>query len=207
MNRRHLKTVFIMAMAMVVTGVLNNSWSQSPQTLFDGEVTHGGFGSPVVKIGSVDGSTGIWAGGRGGWLINMDNRHSVSLGLGGYGLVSEHRYRPADINEDRLIMNGYGGFDLEYTYQPYRVVHFTITSLIGGGGLMGRDHHYSRTDDDMDRYFIFEPGLNIEVNLTEFVRVSAGATYMLTSGVSRSGFQDSDFSGLNGVLALKFGRF
>lgn len=197
----------MIAAPVVVAGAFNSSWAQSPQTLIKGEVTHGVFGSPVVKTGEVAGSTGVWAGGRGGWIINMNDRHAVSLGLGGFGLVSEHRFRGADNEDEQLVMNGYGGFDLEYTYQSYRLVHFTLSSLIGGGGLMGRDHHFDTGNDNLDRYFIFEPGLNVEVNLTEFIRVSAGATYMLTSGVSRSGFQDSDFSGLNGVLALKFGRF
>lgn len=205
-SSRHI-SILTVALAMVVTGAFNSLWAQSPQTLFKGEVTHGVFGSPVVKIGEVAGSTGVWAGGRGGWIINMNDRHAVSLGLGGYGLVSEHRIRPNNTDDEQLAMNGYGGLDIEYTNQSYRVVHLTLSSLIGGGGLMGRNHHFDRTNDDRDRYFIFEPGLNVEVNITELVRVSAGASYKLISGINRFGFRDSDFSGFNGVLSLKFGRF
>ena len=178
--------------------------AQQAETLFTGDVSHGGFGGPALKIGSVAGSTGIWLGGRGGWIINLDPEHTISLGGGGYGLVSDHRV-PGD--DELFALNGYGGFILEYTHKSYRIAHFTVTTLIGGGGLMLRDSDFENVHDDMDNYFVFEPGVNAEVNVTNFFRVSAGATYRITSGISRFGFSDSDFSGLNGMVTLKFGKF
>ena len=207
MQRFQLITILAVSVAFLVTGALNGSYAQSPQTLLNGDVTHGGFGGPVVKIGDVAGSTGVWAGGRGGWIINMSDRHAISLGGGGYGLVTEHLVRPIYPNNEPIAMNGYGGFEIEYTNRSYRIVHFTVSSLIGGGGVMLRDHHYNNVYDDIDRYFVFEPGLNAELNVTKYIRISAGASYRLTSGISRFGFRDSDFSGLNGVFTFKFGRF
>jgi hypothetical protein len=178
--------------------------AQQAETLFSGEVSHGGFGGPAVKIGPVAGATGVWIGGRGGWIINLDPEHTISLGGGGYGLVSDHRM-PG--NDELFALNGYGGFILEYTNKSYRIVHFTATSLIGAGGLMLRDRDFEEVEDDADSYFVFEPGLNAELNVTNFFRISAGATYRITSGISRFGFSDSDFSGLNGVITLKFWKF
>jgi hypothetical protein len=104
-------------------------------------------------------------------------------------------------------MNGYGGFEFEYTNRSYKLVHFTASSLIGGGGLMMRERHYDDVEDDVDSYFVFEPGINAELNVTSFFRISAGASYRMTSGISRFGFSDSDFSGMNGIITLKFGGF
>ncbi|CAN5198742.1 hypothetical protein BH23BAC3_BH23BAC3_33970 [soil metagenome] len=178
--------------------------AQQTETLFSGDVSHGGFGGPIVKIGEVAGTTGVWVGGRGGWIINLDPDHAISLGAGGYGLVTDH---PIPADDDLFAMNGYGGFIIEYTNQSFRLVHFTASSLIGAGGLMLRDRDFEEVQDDVDSYFVFEPGVNAELNVTNFFRVSAGATYRITSGISRFGFDDSDFSGLNGVITLKFGKF
>ncbi|REL37802.1 hypothetical protein DYD21_08455 [Rhodohalobacter sp. SW132] len=177
---------------------------QQTETLFDGSVSHGGFGGPVVKIGETAGDTGVWVGGRGGWIMNLNSGHAISLGGGGYGLVTDHT-SPED--PDLYALNGYGGFIIEYTNRSHKLAHFTVTSLIGGGGLMLRDRDYDEVNDDPDTYFVFEPGLHAELNVTSFFRISAGAEYRFTSGISRFGFSDSDFSGWNGTITLKFGKF
>jgi len=181
-----------------------SSQAQQAETLFSGDVTHGGFGGPVVKIGGVAGSTGVWVGGRGGWVINLDRDHAISLGGGGYGLVTDHR-SPND--NDLFALNGYGGFEIEYTNQSTRLVHFTASALLGAGGLMLRDRNFDDVQDDVDSYFVFEPALHAELNITHFFRIAVGASYRMTSGISRFEFSDSDFSGLNGVITLKFGKF
>lgn len=178
--------------------------AQQAETLFSSNVTHGGFGGPVVKIGDVAGTTGVWVGGQGGWIINLDQEHAISLGGAGYGLVTDHH---APEPSDLFALNGYGGFEIEYINQSYSVIHFTASALIGGGGLMLRERDYADVQDDVDSYFVFEPGLHAELNVTSFFRVSAGANYKITSGISRFGFTDDDFSGINGVIRLKFGKF
>ena len=181
-----------------------SSQAQQAETLFNDDIIHGGFGGPVVKIGGVAGSTGVWVGGRGGWIINLDRNHAISLGGAGYGLVTDHR---TPIDNDLFALNGYGGFEIEYINQSPRLVHFTASALLGAGGLMLRDQNFEDVQDDVDSYFVFEPALHAELNVTHFFRVSAGASYRMTSGISRFGFSDSDFSGLNGVITLKFGKF
>jgi len=184
--------------------------AQQTQTLFNGEVTHGGFGGPVVKFSDVAGGLGVWVGGRGGWIINFDGNHAISLGGGGYGLVTEHLVPDQEFGDpetDYFAMNGYGGFIIEYTNRSYQLVHLTASSLIGAGGLMIRDRNFNDIDHSPDSFFVFEPGANLELNVTDFFRVAAGLSYRLTSGISRAGFSDDDFSGINGTITLKFGRF
>jgi hypothetical protein len=205
-----MKKIYLIAVATLLAAFLfpilfsESSHAQQTETLFSGNATHGGFGGPVVKIGEVAGSTGVWVGGRGGWIINLDRDHAISLGGGGYGLVTDHR---TPIDNDLYALNGYGGFIIEYTNQSARLVHFTASALLGGGGLMLRDRNYEDVQDDIDSYFVFEPALQAELNVTNFFRIAAGASYRMTSGIGRFGFSDSDFSGLNGVITLKFGKF
>lgn len=182
----------------------SDTLAQQTETLFSGDVTHGGFGGPVVKLGSVADETAVWIGGRGGWIISFDRSNTISLGGGGYGLVTDHQ---SPIDPDLYALAGYGGFEVEYTNQSYRVAHFTISSLIGGGGLLLRERDFEEVEEDVDSFFVFEPAANVEVNVTHFFRISAGVSYRLTSGIGRFGFSDSDFSGFNGVITFKFGKF
>ena len=180
--------------------------AQTAQTLFDSDVRHGGFGGPVVKFSQVADQGSVWVGGRGGWIIVFDDSNSLSLGGGGYGLVTNH---PADntLDEDLYAMAGYGGFEFEYTYKSHRLLHFSMKNLIGGGGLMLRDRDFEEIDENVNNFFVFEPSLNAELNVTGFFRISAGAGYLFTSGINRFGFSDNDFSGLNANITLKFGSF
>lgn len=191
-----------------ITGGINPAQSQQMETLLHGDVRHGGFGGPVLKLGDVAGNAGIWVGGRGGWILNFSNTHAISLGGGGYGLVTEHSVpAPSDNNTDEYAAVGYGGFDMEYTNNTFRLVHFTVSSLVGAGGVTTRDRHFEEVDTHPSTFFVFEPGLNLEMNMTSFFRISAGATYRLTSGISKAGLRDSDFSGFNAQFSLKFGAF
>ena len=104
------------AVFLLVILFSGSAQAQTTETLFSDDVTHGGFGGPVVKIGEVAGSTGVWFGGRGGWIINLDHDHAISLGGAGYGLVTNHS---TPIDNDLFALNGYGGFDIEYHYSTH----------------------------------------------------------------------------------------
>jgi hypothetical protein len=72
---------------------------------------------------------------------------------------------------------------------------------------MMRDRDFDDVDRSVNRYFVFEPGAHLEVNFTHFFRVALGRNYRMTSGINRAGFTDDDFSGINGSITFKFGRF
>lgn len=202
-NLQVLSGYLLILMIISVTTV-QNSLAQQAETLFSNNVTYGGFGGPVVKMGSVADGTGVWIGGRGGWIINFETDHSISLGGGGYGLVTEHL---STDSSDLYAMNGYGGFEIEYTNKSFRLIHISVSTLIGAGGLMLRDRDFESSNEEPNAYFALEPGVNAELNVTNFFRVSAGINYLFTSGINRFGFNDRDFSGFNGVIAFKFGKF
>lgn len=180
------------------------------ETLFNKDITHGGFGAPMVKVSSVAGEPGVWVGGRGAWFINIGNGHAISLGGGGFGLATEHEVPDPDYGEagqTYYAENGYGGFEFEYYNRTHKLVHLTVSSMIGGGTLRAQTHNDSEwNNDDADHYFVVEPGAHLELNITHFFRISAGVTYRITRGISRAGFTDEDFTGITGMLTLKFGQ-
>jgi hypothetical protein len=165
---------------------------QEEETLVAGDFHSGGFGAAVVKFGEVADDFAVFAGGRGGWIIN----HTFVLGGGGYGLAND-----VDLDGDgvRDIEFGYGGLELEYINSSDNLLHFTIYMLIGGGGIS--------TNIGEDGVFVLEPTLNGELNVTTYFRINAGVGYRWVSGVDTPGLSSSNMSSLMGMVALKFGAF
>lgn len=171
-----------------------------------GEMSNGGFGGPVIKYTQIKNEPAVLIGGRGGWIIN----HTFVIGGGGYGLANQIE---ADyfIDYSKPYINfGYGGLELEYIIQSDQLVHFSIYTLIGAGSVNYRDNSHGGWEDwdyNNDEFFVFEPALNVEVNITSFFRINAGANYRYISGVNYDNLTNEDFSGFSGVLTLKFGSF
>lgn len=205
-----LKSIFAVLIFLLFYFIPNLSYAQQTEILFDGDVTHGGFGGPVVQIGNVAGSGAVWVGGRGGWIINLSEQHTISLGGGGFGLATNHLAPDPQIGDpdiDYYAFSGYGGFIFEYTNRSYKLAHFTISSLTGAGAIGLRESNYENFEDEVDTYFVFEPAVHAELNVTTFFRISAGLGYRFTSGIDSFGFSDSDFSGFNAIITFKFGGF
>lgn len=174
------------------------------ETLIAGNVEHGGFGGPVVKIGSFNGDAGVLVGGRGGWIIN----HSFIIGGGGYGLANNVKAKTFGPLGERYLNFGYGGLELEYVSASDRLIHFSFMTLIGGGGVSWRDENSSMNHgSDSDAFFIAEPAVNVTLNVTTYFRISGGISYRYISGVESKASTNSDLSGPSGVLTLRFGKF
>ena len=143
----------------------------------------------MVRIGGINNGAAVFVGYRGGWVINR----TFSLGGGGYGLISDVYF-----SGNKLKM-GYGGLDLEYKINSDEIVHFAVRSLIGLGGieLMGVGQ---------ESFFVLEPGVNLELNVTSFFKLSGGVSYRFVSGVNNvPGVSDSSLGGLAAEIALIFG--
>jgi len=165
------------------------------KTLLDGDIEHGGFGAPVIKLTGIDGSFQVLTGARGGWIIN----HSYVLGVGTYSTPDE-----LNLSGDSYDFS-YSGFEFEYIYHPDALFHVSGTILIGGGTL----HQSHNTDNPRvtDGLFVLEPTLNGLVNITKHIHLSAGIGYRLVSGVDLEPYSNSDFSNVSGTLAIQFGKF
>ena len=211
-----MKIVVCIVIALII--FTTGSFAQEQTLLGSGQITHGGFGGPVVKYVQIKGEPGVLVGGRGGWIIN----HIFVLGGGGYGLANDIlAYTPpvpAVLGVDpysRYINFGYGGLEMEYIIQSDRILHFTVYTLIGAGGISYRDEYWNglnsiddgNYDSPSDAFFILEPAVNIEINVISFMRVCGGISYRFISGVNLDNLRNKDFAGPSGVLTLKFGKF
>jgi hypothetical protein len=177
--------------------------SAQEQTLLSGQITHGGFGGPEVKFTQISDEFGVLVGGKGGWIVN----HIFSIGAGGYGLVTQS---PLVINnEERYLNFGYGGLILEYVHDWDKLLHYTFTALIGGGGIGHRSRidHTVSDRSETKAFFILEPGANAEVNMSSFFRVNLGVSYRLLSAVEMGRFNEQNLSGFSANLIFKFGKF
>jgi hypothetical protein len=181
-------------------------FAQEQTLVGSGEMSNGGFGGPVIKYTQIKNEPAVLVGGRGGWIIN----HTFVIGGGGYGLANQIEADYFTNYNQPYIDFGYGGLELEYIIQSDQLVHFSIYTLIGAGGVHFRDNSYDDWDDwyfDSDEFFVLEPALNVEVNITSFFRINAGANYRYISGLNYNNLNNEDFSGFSGVLTLKFGSF
>ena len=184
--------------------------AQNQETLISGSISSGGFGGPVIKFTSINGTSSVLTGGRGGWIMRFPSDNSFVLGGGGYGLVTDiplNNVTYAGIQP--LYLNlGYGGLDLEYVHHSGKLIHFTIETMIGAGTVSysQRDHEHLR-DAPRSSFFLFEPSINLIINITPFFRLGGGIGYRLTSGANLPGTSDKQLSGLAGILTLKFGKF
>ncbi len=185
-----MKKVLIVAV-LIVVAVPFIAGAQE-QTLISGEIESGGYGGPVVKLSGVNNGIGLFMGGRGGWIIN----HSFIIGGGGYGLAND-----IFVSSKKLDF-GYGGLELGYVFLSDSLVHFTLHSLIGFGGVSFQDDPASS-----DEVFVLEPEATVVLNITRFFRIAAGVSYRFVTGVTAAGVSDVSLSGLSGLLAFKFGSF
>jgi hypothetical protein len=174
------------------------------QTLISGDIESGGFGGPAIKITSINGENAVLAGGRGGWIIN----HTFVLGGAGYGLVTDVNAKKTD-SVHQFIEMGYGGLNLEYIASSDNLIHLSIELLVGGGGIKYKDENGDRFGDhhSMNGFFVLEPGVNANLNVTHFFRIAGGVSYRYIGGLQSSLSTNTDLSGPSAVLTLMFGKF
>ena len=180
------------------------------QTLFGSKSHFGFFIAPVVKGSTILDEAAVLPGIRLGWTINR----VVSLGFEGYGLAPTMTKNDILTNQPVRPLMGYGGFFIEPVIGSKKLIHITTPIMIGAGWV-GYVHDWnqadnnSRTDDLVDDQVIWvvEPGINAELNVASFFRVSLGVSYRFTQNVELMNTDQKAFEGLNYSLTLKFGRF
>lgn len=179
------------------------------ETLVDGDVEFGGYGGPTLQLTSVNEQLGVLVGGGGGVVID----HTIAIGGAGYGLVNNVSEDNAPVSRPYLNL-GYGGVYLQYIHRSDDLIHVTGGVLIGGGGVGFRrgfeddpDEIWDDHDTLNDAFFVVEPDIEAELNITKYFRIAVGGGYRFVSGIGLSGLANSDISGPNARLMLKFGSF
>jgi hypothetical protein len=195
-----MKTV-ILILALFFSG--SQTFAQV-ETLVKGDWEHGWYCGPLLKVGQTHGDAGIYVGGQGGWIIN----HQIVIGGVWNGLANNVE---VDGKENLKLDFDYGGAKLEYIFSPDRLLHISLESMFGIGGVRYEVMDFNKTHDEInysrDQFFIMEPGINAVLNVSRHFRISLGATYRHIGNVKYDGLSSSDLSGLSGQVVLKFGSF
>lgn len=168
----------------------------------------GGFGAPTIKFTTFDDQLGILMGGYAGVMLNS----KLMLGAGAYALVNNIEAARTNAADPTLYWNmWYTGFVPEYTFKSNKLFHAAVSTLIGGGGVM-KNERYKGFDEDSDNldysgFFVAEPQVNFEMNITSYLRVAIGGSYRFVSGSSTQGITDDKLSGPAAHFSIKAGRF
>ena len=199
MKRLFLVAVIIIALPLATAG--------QTESLFSDMKASGGYGGPSLKFIQAKGEFGLMVGGQGAFVLGK----TLAIGGGGWGLVTEH---PVITSEGEYKMDfSYGGFLLEYLREPDRIVHQCFDLLVAWGTLSYEDlstSSYGSTADDI--LFLLEPAAYMAVNLTTFMRMTAGLGYRFVFGFDERNENDfgvfkSDIEGYSINLMMRFGKY
>jgi len=157
--------------------------------------------SPEIKFNSILGDIGTLIGIYGGPMIN--NR----LLIGACGGVNLGHPR---------VNYGYLGGIIQYVYRPEDMVHMSIQLVVASGTTKDYENPKSGLLDNFwnisgESFFMVEPGINLEVNITTRMKLVMGVSYRYVSGINSAREEirythvtNKDMSGLNFNIGLKF---
>jgi len=190
---------YLVGFVCLATAAVAAEKAPPAETLFDGAVTFGAYGAPVVRVGQFNGEVAAFAGAQGGLILN----HSLVLGVGGWALIPS-----VDVADGvpRRVDFGYGGFLVEYVYPWQKLLHFHASFLVGGGGLTYSDLH-AWEYNYVDAVFVAEPAVGVELNVAKYLRLAVGAGYRYAADTEFEGLTDDDLRGVSGAAVFKIGVF
>ena len=211
-------TKLILSVAIIAFITTTSCFAQENQNEFtsifnkkkDRKVQHGGYGAISFGYTNIDGKNALQTSVRGAWVID----HNIALGFAGYGFVNNLE-KTNDPN-DYYLGGGYGGFYFEPIILPNSPIHVSFPILIGGGAISTIPNNYLDNSFDpfynYDVFFVFEPGVELELNMVKFFRLGLGASYRFTNGVLLNYPLDTQvpkdvLDGYNVYINLKFGKF
>ena len=219
-----MKTLLLFIAVIFVSGICcAQEQTKDPneiKTIFNNNAikSNGGYGGLMVNYTQIADRDAITMGAKGGWVIN----HSFTLGMGGYGFISEPQHDNT-LGKDYEFAGGYGGLLLEPIIGGKKPIHVSIPILIGAGGIAyttsyvnDNSYRYDETYEDSDAFFVIEPGVELEFNVVKFMRFALNCSYRYTSDITLKytsqpnspniGSEDL-LRGWNYGVVFKFGKF
>lgn len=180
------------------------------KSLFSKENEIKGFGGFDLTVTDLYKERSLLLGGYGGAIIN---KH-VMFGLAGYGLATENQFSHERASATYFnLEGGYGGLYLGAIIAPNEVVHLTVPVIFGAGAIHIIDKNYFPFSYDKEyvlestAFFVVKPGLQVEVNITSFLRVGLGASYRLVKGSDLLEISDEQLTDWGATFSVRMGRF
>lgn len=148
--------------------------------------------------------------------------HSLSIGVAGTGftdMIGGLNYdRQETIPGGYYIEGGYGGLLLEPVFAPDFPVHLSFPMLFGAGGVALTEDRsiYDWEDWEYDNerfaieaapFLILEPGVEMEINMSRFLRLGLMVSYRFTTAVRLDAGREYLVNGFHAGALLKLGVF
>jgi hypothetical protein len=211
-----MKTNFT-AILVVLLAWTGSAYAQDIETVFrpsGNRVSIGGYGALSNKFTKIRGEYANYVEAYGGVYLN----HRFLIGIGGGATTND---LPVPLKYSTLPEAGlsyqYGqcGLVTEYVIGSNRAVHLVAHLFTGAGFTLQYDRHdwsedrFDAMEDHRDEnwFVVAEPGLQVEINLFRWARLSPGISYRTTFGSDGLGLKDSDLSNISYNATLKFGLF
>jgi hypothetical protein len=200
-----MKEHFLHTVTMAVAGLsllLSGQALAQTETLAGRAGGGGGFGGPIMEIGSLTGNEGVTVGGGGGAIFG-------NVFIGGFGQGAGYGETVVDGLRNDVSM-GVGGLWLGYTPRMHKLIHPYSSLKIGWGGVHVQRPNAGPNDEKFsDRITLIQPELGVEVNVTLWLRIVLSGGYRYVHGVDRlpGGLSSEDFRSFTGNLTFRFGGF
>ena len=207
-----MKKVLLLVMTLVSVQAFAQDATPKNEIRFGRTIETTGYGALTTQYSQFNGKDATFVGMYGGVMID----HRLMIGLGGFGMLN----RPDGFNavgntdENREVQMGYGGVVIEYSFAGTKRIHLSGNVLAGGGGIsngyyatMSKNSGSQWYSTDESGFLVIQPSLNLEMNMTSWFRISAGAGYRHITGSNMNVLSDKDMSAPTANLTIKFGIF
>lgn len=216
-----MKTIIATLIAMFFVGQLfaqktinyDNINDQEINTLFKKNKRDGFYGAFSMGYSPIDNKDGLVVSTRGSWIMD----HWFAFGIGATGFVNNvdqldnygYNYSSsATTNNDPSLVGAYGGIILEPMLAPLKPIHVSFPILIGAGVATTFDNNYYYSYNYAeDFYTVVEPGIELEVNFTKWLRFAAYGTYRYTSKIDIDNVSPDALRSYSVGLIAKIGLF
>ena len=203
-NQKFILTEGISVMMVILVCLSAEAKAQeqdSTKSLFGSNVKVSEIWTPEVKINSIQGDVGTLIGFYGGAVFNR----SILLGISG-GLNLSHP----------RVNYGYFGALGQYIYKPANLWHCSGQLLLAYGTTKDYEDPKSGLLDNFWNisgagFFLMEPGINLELNLSKRLTLVTGISYRYVTGLDENDenvqithVTNEDLSGINFIIGLKF---
>lgn len=202
MNLNEVIFATIMTLMLLSTAASAQE-SEQIQTLLKSDIKVSELWTPEIKINSIQGDIGTLIGFYGGALFNR----SLLLGISG----------GVNIGHPRVNYGYFGGIG-QYIVKPGKAFHMSGQLLLAYGTTKDYEDPKTGLLDNFwnisgEAFFITEPGINLEVNLSTRVTFVAGVSYRYVTGLDSQNenvditrVTNEDMSGINFNIGLKFAK-
>ena len=201
---------------VVLLSVLMTGNAQEVQSLFNSPRPSGGYVALSNKFTTIKGQYANVCELYGGWFIKKRFLLGVGVAASTNNIQVPFNLSIAPLR-DMSWQYAQAGLQTEYVFASNRVMHFNFTMFAGGGFTMQHerpdidewdDYDY---DEDLERdenlFTVIEPGIQLELNVFKWMRLSPGVSYRKTFGSDGIGLTDDDLSDMSYNISLKFGKF